>query len=255
MHRFGALKPTPEALAGMPKFSEVHLARGVIPAELDLRASLMPIRDQADTSECVAFATSCMKEYQERKNIGLTEYFSPQYIYDRRSNAPSDGMYPNNALDILKGSGCALESSYPFKNTPGSMTTDLIQQAANFKINSYALVNSVDELKQALASQGVCTISFPVYNYSMMFWRQNSGDKELGGHCVSVVGYSDSNQWFILRNSWGVGWGQEGYCFYPYSDWGKQWDCYSSIDADSNKVFPRPPAPPSPNKKTCCVLM
>jgi C1A family cysteine protease len=38
----------------------------------------------------------------------------------------------------------------------------------------------------------------------------------LGGHCVVVVGYDDSKDWFIVRNSWGTGWGDQGYCYMPY---------------------------------------
>jgi C1A family cysteine protease len=38
-----------------------------------------------------------------------------------------------------------------------------------------------------------------------------------GGHEVSIVGYNDATQMFILRNSWGDGWGQAGYCMIPYN--------------------------------------
>ena len=39
----------------------------------------------------------------------------------------------------------------------------------------------------------------------------------LGGHAVLVVGYDDSEQRFILRNSWGPGWGMAGYFTMPYA--------------------------------------
>jgi len=38
-----------------------------------------------------------------------------------------------------------------------------------------------------------------------------------GGHAVLAVGYDDANQWFIVRNSWGTGWGMKGYFTLPYS--------------------------------------
>ena len=28
-------------------------------------------------------------------------------------------------------------------------------------------------------------------------------ERQLGGHCISIYGYSDKNQWFICMNSWG----------------------------------------------------
>ena len=44
-----------------------------------------------------------------------------------------------------------------------------------------------------------------------------SGEKALGGHAVLAVGYDDGTQRFTVRNSWGAGWGKNGYCFLPYS--------------------------------------
>ena len=44
------------------------------------------------------------------------------------------------------------------------------------------------------------------------------GKKEqlLGGHAVCVVGYDDSKNWLIVRNSWGTSWGNKGYFYLPY---------------------------------------
>src|SRR5438132_1613928 len=42
------------------------------------------------------------------------------------------------------------------------------------------------------------------------------GEKLLGGHAVLAVGYDDSTGRFQIRNSWGEGWGKEGYFTLPY---------------------------------------
>jgi C1A family cysteine protease len=39
----------------------------------------------------------------------------------------------------------------------------------------------------------------------------------LGGHAVVAVGYDDADERFRVRNSWGTGWGQEGYFTMPYA--------------------------------------
>jgi C1A family cysteine protease len=39
----------------------------------------------------------------------------------------------------------------------------------------------------------------------------------LGGHCAVLVGHSDSRKRYIMRNSWGTGWGRDGYCEMPYA--------------------------------------
>ncbi|HZM68362.1 MAG TPA: C1 family peptidase [Nakamurella sp.] len=39
----------------------------------------------------------------------------------------------------------------------------------------------------------------------------------MGGHAVLAVGYDDADQRFLVRNSWGVGWGMAGYFTMPYA--------------------------------------
>jgi len=43
------------------------------------------------------------------------------------------------------------------------------------------------------------------------------GEQVLGGHCVAMVGYDDSKQVIICRNSWGADWGMAGYFTMPYA--------------------------------------
>ena len=42
-------------------------------------------------------------------------------------------------------------------------------------------------------------------------------ERTLGGHAVCAVGYDDQEQRFIVRNSWGSGWGLAGYFKMPYA--------------------------------------
>lgn len=250
--RCGALRSSEERLASLPRYESRIRTRFLLPKSVDLRPNLLRIRDQGNTSECVAFSVACMKEYQEFREDAIREYFSPQFIYDRRKNT-GDGMYLPDALTILKNVGCPLESAYPFM-MPGLIHKDAAKQAANYRINSYTLINSMQGLKQALNEQGPCPIVFPVYNYGPQFWR--SGSKDGGGHCVTVVGYNDEMQHFIVRNSWGADWGDGGYTYYPYGDWGCHWEVYSAIDSESSPITPLPDPDPRPDKKGCrCVMM
>ncbi len=44
-----------------------------------------------------------------------------------------------------------------------------------------------------------------------------SGENPIGGHAVLAVGYDNEDRVFIVRNSWGEGWGDAGYFYMPYA--------------------------------------
>lgn len=190
---------------------------------IDLRPQLLPVRNQGSVSSCVSFSTSCMKEYQAKTN----NYFSPAFIYHSRSNYPTDCMTIKNALDILSVSGVCYDNTYSYSNveSTSSIPQNAINEAEHFKIISYAQINDINSLKTALENYGPCPIAFPVYNFSDQLWIQNPGDTFKGGHCMTVVGYDDSS--FIIRNSWGNSWANQGYTNYPFTQWGTHWEVWT----------------------------
>ncbi|MBF0318480.1 MAG: C39 family peptidase [Nitrospirae bacterium] len=72
------------------------------------------------------------------------------------------------------------------------------------------------EIKRAIANNGPVVVSMRCYSdftkhyKSGIYSRVKSAKKE-GGHAVLVVGYSDDGQYFIVKNSWGPNWGENGY--------------------------------------------
>jgi len=206
-----------------------------LPSSLDLRKDLQPVRSQGHQGTCVAQTGACMKEWQEKKDVNLNEYFSPQFIYNNRDNYPNAGMHGRDLMKILNQLGCSREINFPYgtdadKNTT---TSKAIKDATNYKIKAYAQVTTIDGVKKALYQNGPCCITFPVYpNTGDTFWKPvNPGDELKGGHAVTIVGYNKKG--FILRNSWGIDWADKGYVVYPYSDFGSHWEIWTSIDEHS----------------------
>jgi hypothetical protein len=206
-----------------------------LPAELDLRPKLQPIRDQGDQSACAAMAGAAMKECQEFTDLLMNEYFSPQFIYNLR-DGDDEGMYMRDLMNILRKTGDCTEKVFPY-GSGGKPPQIALNEAKSYIIQSYAAVESVDELKTALYLNGACIIAVPVYNYSERMWHQNTGEQYLGGHAMAVVGYNVNG--FIIRNSWGTNWGKDGYCVMPYEDFPLAWEVWSTCDARST-----PPEPP-----------
>jgi len=204
-----------------------------LPKTWDMRPLLFPIKNQGTQGTCSAQTAACIKEYQEKLDIGLSEPFSPQFIYNLRSNQHSSGMIPRDTMNILSKVGIIKESQYPYNST-NKITAALKKEAANFVISGYAQIGTVDSLKKALFANGPCYIGFPVFNANKMeFWKQDFPNQPaLGGHAVTVVGYTENS--FIIRNSWSEQWGEGGYTFYKFEDWGRHWECWTALDADSN---------------------
>ena len=218
------------------------------PPTLDLRPNMQPVRDQGKEGACTAFASAAMREYQERSVYNA--YFSPEFIFWNRADQTVQAMFVRDAMDILKNKGICPEVDCPFGKITSSAQANTVTattDAAQHKITGYALVSSIDELKVALVNDGPCIIVFPVYNFDSSFWTNKTGATDpIGYHSVCVCGYDATG--FIIRNSWGNKWANNGYTTYPYTEWGKHNEVWSTVSAT--------PLPKNNNNTVnhCCVI-
>lgn len=213
--------------------ADIYLQKKDFPEELDLRIHLNKVRDQGDYGTCAAISASTIKEYQEFQEIGFKNYFSPKFIYNNREDQNNEGMYARNVMKILNKIGIIEEKKYPYKldENPNEISKKIYKRASLYKIKGYGQIFNIDCLKEALFKNGPCLISFPTYNETLRMWEKNRNDVDLGGHAMTVVGYNKKG--FIIRNSWGESWGNNGYCMYPYKDWGSHWEIWTCIDINN----------------------
>ncbi|MDP4268312.1 MAG: C1 family peptidase, partial [Bacteroidota bacterium] len=96
--------------------------------------------------------------------------------------------------------------------------------AAPHKIITYLSISTIDQMKLCLADGfpfvGGISIypSFETVEVAKtgMVPLPKSGERLLGGHAICFVGYDDTKQCFIFRNSWGSSWGDKGFGYLPY---------------------------------------
>ena len=209
----------------------------VVPQLLDYRYLLQPIRDQGSQGTCYAQSAACAKEWQENKDYGFNNYLSPQFFYNHRPNVYDEhdnndyGMFGRDVMRLLSNIGICTEDEYPYGKieNKNEINVSITESALKHKIKSYARIDSIDTLKLSLYKNGPCLIAFPIYNYSDQMWsKNNEDDKLIGGHAMTVVGYTKDS--FIIRNSWGKYWGEKGYCYYKFKDWGAHWEIWSIVD-------------------------
>ena len=53
---------------------------------------------------------------------------------------------------------------------------------------------------------------------------------------MTVVGYTNQMEHFVIRNSWGEDWGDKGHTFYKFKDWGSHWECWTTMDDLTNNI-------------------
>ena len=181
------------------------------------------IRDQGQCGSCWAFSmTGALESYVllNQNKPGTDLNLSEQVLI----SCGGAGSCNGGQLDAsyLQSTGLPPASYYPYTATNGTCTTAKPGwKTHTYKIGTWGSVDqNLDAIKSALATYGPLPIAFYVYedfmHYKGGIYSYTTG-KELGGHGVLLVGYNDAEQYFIVKNSWGPGWGENGFFRIAYS--------------------------------------
>ena len=203
---------------------------------------MTPVEDQQQTSSCVANAVAGAYEYLVKQHRGDDAYdVSRLFIYyvARALDGDEDptdgpeledgGSIIGTAIEGLKRYGACSENRWPFSdeavNEPPSERA--FEEAAAFLVEDVALVPTrLEAWKQALAEGHPIIFGLSLYDSFDSHRRpgmvpapspKEAARDSHAGHAMLCVGYSDRDQVFIVRNSWGEEWGDRGYCYIPYA--------------------------------------
>ncbi len=153
-------------------------------------------------------------------------YYNERVI--EHSVASDSGAQIRDGIKSVARQGDCPETEWPyiparFKTKPSAKC---YADARHYKVILYQRVaQTLGQLKGCLASGYPFVFGFTVYESfeSASVAKTGhaplprSGDAVIGGHAVVGVGYDDTRQWFLIRNSWGAGWGLKGYFTLPYA--------------------------------------
>jgi hypothetical protein len=218
----------------------VLAAPRTIPPRKDLRALWWRVQDQGATGSCVGWACAdgvLRWHFVKTNRIARNELVSPRFQWlaaketDEFSSRPTtfveaEGTSLKAALDVSRKYGAVKDSVLPFASGlpyRGDAKT-FYAIAAQLKISMYFnLGRSVDNWRTWLATKGPILTRLNVDTT----WEKATATKGVldvykpktarGGHAVCVVGYTPDS--FIVRNSWGTGWGDRGFAYasLPYA--------------------------------------
>jgi hypothetical protein len=198
----------------------------LLPEEINWSQYANAARNQGKRGTCAAFAGCAIKEIHSNVATGKKEYLSSEFVYYHRNNKPAQGMYGRDAFQILKDIGTVPESMFPY-NTECEPDENLYSIASGYRVSDFAKIITMEGLKKALFEVGPCYLVLPLYKTRPQFWKPAGNEKDRGGHAVVVVGYNKDG--FLLLNSWGHDWNDNGYVILPYEDWKVSWECWVSL--------------------------
>jgi hypothetical protein len=216
----------------------ISFGSGDLPSKVDISGNMPPVGNQGQYGTCVAWAVGYgHKTYMEAvennrttADLSNTAYqFSPKYLFwaipsgSKNDDCNGTGFQP--AYDVMLSKGIAQESVVPYTDLgdcSGSTTSAWDNNADDYLIENYREID-VDKatIKQYLA-QGRAVVfgaklgdDFMNWNSSSILYSDTYGySGQHAYHAMILTGYDDSkgtNGAFRVLNSWGTGWGDNGY--------------------------------------------
>lgn len=204
-----------------------------LPPVVDFRNKCSPIEDQGQLGSCTGHAIAGALEYLENLQNEQPTRISRLFVYYNERVLENDvnqdaGAQIRDGIKVVATYGACDETLWPYviPNFTLKPTDAAYQDALKRKALAYVSVEQTEQaLMAALAASNPIVFGISVYSSFESLDVARTGivpipnmtqEQNLGGHCVLLVGYNAPNRQFLVRNSWGVTWGQGGYCWMPF---------------------------------------
>lgn len=223
-------------------FDETYQPKTVTEKSIDLRDKFTPIKDQGQIGACTVFAITSIFEYILKKNFNEVHDLSESFVYYNVRHAEGEehedtGSSYQDVIKSMGSEGICSEKMHPYTENLAAIPSDeayldgktrRIVKAMNVKVNE-------NDIKSAIQDGYPVAVSLKVYGSFSSTTFSGKGSKvkssgfvtypsdeeiasgEFGYHAMVIVGYTDDSKHFVVRNSWGKNFGDNGYCYIPYA--------------------------------------
>ena len=182
-----------------------------------------PVKNQGQCGSCWDFAATGAFESSVLINTEIEMDLSEQQVLSCNTGGSScGGGWMEDAYYIFMNYGAVYESCMPYEADDGVPCTQENCDPIAWMVDFVDIPNNVSAIKNAVL-EGPVSTTFMVYEdfHWNCFWHEDTGDLN---HAVVIVGWDDTmcggtGAW-IVKNSWGTGWGDNGYFYMPYGSSG-----------------------------------
>lgn len=194
-----------------------------LPDSVDWRNKnyVTPVKDQGQCGSCWAFsATGSLEGQHFRKSHSLVS-LSEQNLVDcstKYGNNGCEGGLMDFAFQYIKDNkGIDTETSYPYEAKDDKCRYKAATKGATDSGFVDIPENDEDKLKEAVATIGPVSVAIDAAHDSFQLYKSGVYDEPACtdnlDHGVLAVGYGtlDGKDYWIVKNSWGTSWGDQGY--------------------------------------------
>lgn len=216
------------------KFKSV-LRTEALPSSADLRPTWGSIFDQGTLGSCVSNSTAYCVRFVRQKD-GLSVYDPSRlfiYYHGRLLEGfpikEDTGLYIRSGYKSIAHHSVCSEKNWPYVESrftwkPSQYAVNAAKQHKKWEYFSIP-DGDLQGLKACLAEGYPISFGFTVFESFMTAETARTGvvpspnvntEDMYGGHAMTIVGYDDAKNHFVVANSWGHLWGDGGFCYFPY---------------------------------------
>lgn len=224
-------------------YESLDSTRNPLPEAVNLQKFAPAVGDQGHQGSCVAWSSAyAARTIEEAARTGEDPNslrFSPSFLYNQIGMDNCDGSYIERAMEFMTKSGSVPYDQFPYSDQDCAKQPDqrLLDEARQYKMRGFNRLtpgdrnNAIDlrAIRENLSQGAPVVIGMQVggsYMQSMMgqdLWTPTAEDRSMmgfGGHAQCVVGYDDRKYGgaFLIMNSWGPSWGNNGFAWVRYPD-------------------------------------
>ena len=198
-----------------------------IPESVDWRNknAVTPVKDQGQCGSCWSFSTTGALEGIYAIKTGKLVSLSEQQLvdcdnfkYGGKDHGCNGGLMDNAFSWIQKNGGLCTEDAYPYISQTGKTQAcqTLCSVVPNTQIKSWVDIPSTDQALMTAIAQQPVSIAIEADQRDFQLYQSGVFTAKCGttlDHGVLVVGYGteNNNDFYLVKNSWGITWGDQGY--------------------------------------------